>query len=94
MIEKIDPVDQELSIHFDDRWCNTNSQSSTNVSLAFAVTIHKEQGTEFLAVLIPVAMQPTCYATAAQLDLNRNHPRQAVARNGRTEKSSGPRGRR
>jgi exodeoxyribonuclease V alpha subunit len=56
-IEKIDPVEQELSIRFDDRLVKYEFGELDEVSLAYAVTIHKSQGSEFPAVVIPVAMQ-------------------------------------
>jgi exodeoxyribonuclease V alpha subunit len=57
MIEKIDLVEQELSIRFDDRLVAYDFGELDEVSLAYAVTIHKSQGSEFPAVVIPVAMQ-------------------------------------
>lgn len=56
-IEKIDPVEQELFIRFDDRLVSYDFGELDEVSLAYAVTIHKSQGSEFPAVVIPVAMQ-------------------------------------
>ena len=56
-IEKIDPVEQEVSIRFDDRLVTYDFGELDEVSLAYAVTIHKAQGSEFPAVVIPVAMQ-------------------------------------
>jgi exodeoxyribonuclease V alpha subunit len=56
-IERIDPVDQELSIRFDDRLVKYDFGELDEVSLAYAVTIHKSQGSEFPAVVMPVAMQ-------------------------------------
>ena len=56
-IEKIDPVEQELSIRFDDRLVEYEFGELDEVSLAYAVTIHKSQGSEFPVVVIPVAMQ-------------------------------------
>jgi exodeoxyribonuclease V alpha subunit len=56
-IEKIDPVEQELSIRFDERLVTYDYGELDEVSLAYAVTIHKAQGSEFSAVVIPVAMQ-------------------------------------
>jgi exodeoxyribonuclease V alpha subunit len=50
-------VEQELSIRFDDRLVNYDFGELDEVSLAYAVTIHKSQGSEFPAVVIPVAMQ-------------------------------------
>ncbi len=56
-IEKIDPAEQELFIRFDDRLVTYDFGELDEVSLAYAVTIHKSQGSEFPAVVIPVAMQ-------------------------------------
>jgi exodeoxyribonuclease V alpha subunit len=56
-IEKIDPVEHEVSIKFDDRPVAYDFGELDEVSLAYAVTIHKSQGSEFPAVVIPVAMQ-------------------------------------
>jgi exodeoxyribonuclease V alpha subunit len=56
-IEKIDTVEQELFIRFDERLVTYDFGELDEVSLAYAVTIHKAQGSEFPAVVIPVAMQ-------------------------------------
>jgi ATP-dependent exoDNAse (exonuclease V) alpha subunit len=56
-IERIDPVEQELLIRFDDRLVKYDFGELDEVSLAYAVTIHKSQGSEFPAVVMPVAMQ-------------------------------------
>jgi exodeoxyribonuclease V alpha subunit len=56
-IERIDSVEQELSIRFDDRLVNYDLGEPDEVSLAYAVTIHKSQGSASPAVVIPVTMQ-------------------------------------
>ncbi len=56
-IERIDPVEQELSVRFDDRVVKYDFGELDEVSLAYAVTIHKAQGSEFPTVVMPVAMQ-------------------------------------
>jgi exodeoxyribonuclease V alpha subunit len=56
-IEKIDLVEQELSIRFDERLVVYDFGDLDEVSLAYAITIHKSQGSEFPAVVIPMAMQ-------------------------------------
>jgi len=56
-IEKIDPVEQEVFIRYDDRLVAYDYGELDEVSLAYAITIHKSQGSEFPAVVIPVAMQ-------------------------------------
>ena len=89
-IEKIDPVEQELSIRFDDRLVTYDFGELDEVSLAYAVTIHKSQGSEFPAVVIPVAMQHYMLLQR-NLDLHRDHPGQAAAGGGRAEEGSGAR---
>ena len=56
-IEKIDPVEQEVIVRYDDRLVTYDYGELDEVSLAYAITIHKAQGSEFPAVVIPVAMQ-------------------------------------
>lgn len=56
-IEKIDPVEQEVFVRYDDRLVTYDYGELDEVSLAYTVTIHKSQGSEFPAVVIPVAMQ-------------------------------------
>jgi exodeoxyribonuclease V alpha subunit len=56
-IERIDPVEQELSIRFDDRLVKYDFGELDEVSLAYAVTIHKSQGSEFPAVVMALSMQ-------------------------------------
>ena len=56
-IESIDAVDQEVTIRFDERRVRYDFGELDEVSLAYAVTIHKSQGSEFLAVVIPLATQ-------------------------------------
>src|ERR1019366_6004089 len=57
-IESIDPVEREVSIRFDNRLVSYDFGELDEVSLAYAVTIHKSQGSEFPAVVIPLATQP------------------------------------
>jgi exodeoxyribonuclease V alpha subunit len=57
IVEKIDAVKQEVSVRFDDRLVVYDYGELDEVSLAYAVTIHKAQGSEFPAVVIPAAMQ-------------------------------------
>jgi exodeoxyribonuclease V alpha subunit len=57
IVEKVDPVEQEVSIRFDTRLVKYDYGELDEVSLAYAVSIHKSQGSEFPAVVIPLAMQ-------------------------------------
>ncbi|MEI7935367.1 MAG: ATP-dependent RecD-like DNA helicase [Verrucomicrobiota bacterium] len=56
-IVKIDPVESEITIRFDQREVVCDYGELDEVSLAYAITIHKSQGSEFPAVVIPLAMQ-------------------------------------
>jgi exodeoxyribonuclease V alpha subunit len=56
-IESIDPVEREVFIRFDNRLVSYDFGELDEVSLAYAVTIHKSQGSEFPAVVIPIATQ-------------------------------------
>jgi exodeoxyribonuclease V alpha subunit len=57
LIETIDSVEQEVSIRFDHRLVKYDFGELDAVSLAYAVTVHKAQGSEFPAVVIPLATQ-------------------------------------
>jgi len=56
-VERVDPVEQQVAIRFDDRIVKYDFGELDEVSLAYAVTIHKSQGSEFPAVVIPLAAQ-------------------------------------
>ena len=56
-IASIDPDEREISVRFDQREVNYDYGELDELSLAYAITIHKSQGSEFPAVLIPLAMQ-------------------------------------
>ena len=56
-IVKIDPLEREVTIRFDQREVVYDYGELDEISLAYAITIHKSQGSEFPAVVIPLAMQ-------------------------------------
>ena len=56
-IVEIDPVEREVTIRFDQREVIYDFGELDEVSLAYAITIHKSQGSEFPAIVIPLAMQ-------------------------------------
>jgi exodeoxyribonuclease V alpha subunit len=57
IVERIDPVEHEVTIRFDERRVKYDFGELDEISLAYAVTIHKSQGSEFPAVVIPIATQ-------------------------------------
>ena len=50
-------VEQQVAIRFDDRIVKYDFGELDEVSLPYAVSIHKSQGSEFPAVVIPLATQ-------------------------------------
>jgi exodeoxyribonuclease V alpha subunit len=56
-IGKIDTAEREVMVRFDHREVVYDFGELDEVALAYAITIHKSQGSEFPAVVIPLAMQ-------------------------------------
>ncbi|MBR6941428.1 MAG: ATP-dependent RecD-like DNA helicase, partial [Clostridia bacterium] len=54
ILEKIDIYNEILSIRFDDRIASVPFEFAKDIEHAYAVTVHKSQGNEFPAVIIPV----------------------------------------
>src|SRR5437879_7495698 len=57
IIERIDMVEQQVAVRFDQRLVKYDFGELDEIGLAYAVTIHKSQGSEFPAVVIPLATQ-------------------------------------
>jgi exodeoxyribonuclease V alpha subunit len=57
LVTGIDPLERELTVTFDDRRVAYDFGELDELSLAYAITIHKSQGSEFPAVVIPLATQ-------------------------------------
>jgi exodeoxyribonuclease V alpha subunit len=57
IVERIDTVEHEVTIRFDGRLVKYDFGELDEVGLAYAITIHKSQGSEFPAVVIPLATQ-------------------------------------
>ena len=56
-VVKIDPVEREVTVSFAPREVVYEFGELDELALAYAITIHKSQGSEFQAVVIPLAMQ-------------------------------------
>lgn len=56
-ISKVDPAEREVRVRFEAREVVYDFGELDEVSLAYAITIHKSQGSEFPVVVIPLAMQ-------------------------------------
>jgi len=56
-IVRIDSVEREVVIRFDQREVVYDYGELDEVALAYAITIHKSQGSEFQAIVLPLAMQ-------------------------------------
>jgi exodeoxyribonuclease V alpha subunit len=89
-IERIDAEEHEVTIRFDERRVAYDFGELDEVSLAYAVTIHKSQGSEF------PRGDPDClaalHAAAAQPDLYGDHPGEEAGRAWRAEEGAGHRG--
>jgi exodeoxyribonuclease V alpha subunit len=56
-IVKVDPLEGEVTVSFAPREVVYEFGELDEIALAYAITIHKSQGSEFPAVVIPLAMQ-------------------------------------
>jgi exodeoxyribonuclease V alpha subunit len=56
-IQRIDPVEQELHVEFEGRLARYDWSEADELALAYAVSVHKAQGSEFPAVVMPVVTQ-------------------------------------
>ena len=63
ILEKVDLKSGVINIRYDDRIYLYTTEQLRELELAYAVTIHKSQGSEFEAVIIPVSETPLklCY---------------------------------
>jgi len=56
-VAKLDPIEGQATVRFDSREVVYDYGELDQLSLAYAITIHKSQGSEFPAVVIPLATQ-------------------------------------
>ena len=86
-IERIDPIQHELTSTSKAGRSITISMKLDQLGLAYAITIHKSQGSEFPAVVIP-DRDGAVHPAPAEPDLYRHHSRPAHGRRGRPEKGA------
>ena len=56
-VSRIDEVDQEMTVDYDGRPVAYDLNELDELTLAYALTIHKSQGSEYPAVVIPLHTQ-------------------------------------
>ncbi|NJO50058.1 MAG: ATP-dependent RecD-like DNA helicase [Leptolyngbyaceae cyanobacterium RM2_2_4] len=57
VIAAVDPEEQEVSVQFTDKLVSYDYADLNEITLAWAVTIHKSQGSEYPVVILPLYMQ-------------------------------------
>jgi len=87
-VESLDLAEGELAVSFDGRLVTYTFGELDTLVPAYAATIHKSQGSEYPAVLIP-CHDPALHHAAAQPALYRRHPRQEAGRSGRAKEGRG-----
>ena len=63
IVESIDPRTRSMVVRMDDRRLLYQAENLSELEIAYAITVHKSQGSEFPAVILPVAQVPPrlCY---------------------------------
>ena len=56
VVESVNVEERELSVRFDSRYVTYDISELDELTLAYAVTIHKSQGSEYPIVVIPILM--------------------------------------
>ena len=63
ILEKVDVREQSMQVRYDDRVAYYSWDQAQELEPAYAITVHKSQGSEFDTVVLPVYRNPTqlCY---------------------------------
>ena len=64
IITAVDPESRAVTVQMDDRKYIYGADQLAELEPAYAVTVHKSQGSEFPAVIMPVADVPRAFVTA------------------------------
>jgi exodeoxyribonuclease V alpha subunit len=56
-ITRVEPIDQEIIISFDGRKVSYDFTDLDEIVLSYAVSVHKSQGSEYPAVVMPILTQ-------------------------------------
>src|SRR5689334_15401986 len=81
IVRRVDPEEGELAVDFEGREVSYDFGELDALVLAYATTVHKSQGSEYPAVVIP-AHDPALPDAQAQAGLHRGDPGQAAGRGG------------
>ena len=54
IILSIDKLESTLIVQFDDKYAKYEQENAADLDLAYAITVHKSQGSEFEAVVMPM----------------------------------------
>ncbi len=85
-VEAIDPEDRTLTVRFDDdRLVDYEEQQRESLELAYCVSVHKSQGSEFPVVVLPVVGGPPMLLTRNLLYTAITRARRLVVLVGREE---------
>ena len=90
-VADIDPDDQLLTVRFDSRSVEYDFNELDELQLAYAISVHKSQGAEYPAVVIP-RPHAALHDASAQPALHRDHARPQTRRPGRQPQGAVARG--